>query len=90
MQCYGQLGRVSSDTKFACYSCLLDNEEVRFSQMKVTCLKRRALYYLRERPGGLQSIEEIAHYLGRERLSLVKYSEESDAKLLQSATTKWS
>jgi hypothetical protein len=63
--CYGQMIALKPTIKFVCYSCLLDIEPARLSQMKATCVRRRALYYLDEQPDGtLYSIERLAQYLG--------------------------
>lgn len=46
-QCYGY--RVAPPTaEFVCYSCLLEGEDTLMSEMRVLCIKRRALYHLQD------------------------------------------
>ena len=70
--CYGHLGSVPPTAKFACYSCLLDTEEALLSQIKSTCVKRRALCYFLHH-GALKCVEDLAQYLGMLELHSLRY-----------------
>lgn len=86
IRCYGHLGSVPPAARFACYSCLLDIEGALLSQMKMTCVRRRALYYLHDENGALYSIESLAQYLGTIKLHDLLFLEWTSAEITQTVT----
>lgn len=65
MECYGYLESVVPDellANFICYTCLLINEKPLLLEMYRLCVKRRALWFLREK-GELKDPADLAQYL---------------------------
>jgi hypothetical protein len=62
IECYGYL-EIPRTSEFVCYTCLLEDEDTLITEMKELCIKRRALYFMREE--GVSSLKDLSTHLSK-------------------------